>query len=352
MGKKAQGNGLIWIVAIVAVIWFLSSGGFTGFGGTTGTAPTEPTTATASLCPDTQKKVYVQVFDEDAATTTRVGGTMRIYDNTGKFIGSEALSTSAYSSGFSVCTEGNEYEAILFANATGNVASARGKFKVGFNDARIDLYTNTLDNLQARVKYVDTDAYAFLGAGESFATNGTAFTDVNTTHVGTDVVGTAKAIGADGKLELTVSLKAETARKYHGDKDYPEYLCVQQGTGNVWDVPTVARSGGNPLTNVKGNLNPNDLTYSTVSDSQYCYDAETVFPNTEQVFSVAQPTRASQNPGANDDIELHMLGSSLYQSVKSDSINAPVVGITTDASTQVLALHNTKYVPTLHVKIS
>jgi hypothetical protein len=357
--KKGESKALIGIL-VVLVLGMLGFGAYAIFGtpktqqtglGGTGATPTAPTVG-VSGCPDTYKSVYFKVFDDDASSITTTTNTIYIYDKAGNFVANTTGSATDWSTAVSQC---GDFHAVALTKA-GQTGFAEADFSLRDQNKYVEMHTNNLTYLQARVKYRDTDAYAYLGAGNSFATNdSTAYVNVNSTLVATDTAETAKAIGADGVLKFRLYLQSSSARKYFGDKKLKTVQCYDLGTNNVWDTPTVSKVGTGILTDVKGNsayITSNDAKYSYISNSEFCYDLGTPIPYSELAIDVDVPARSGQNPGSSDDVLIYTLPQGVFASSNPATPYKQLTGIVTDASTQALVGTSTAYVPLITVEVS
>lgn len=364
--KKAKGNtGQIFAICIVIVIaaLLIGTGVFFGLRGQTVRKEGEVIIAgedgvkegevvTVAGCPDTFKHPRVQVFDYKSTASTQLAGTGYLYDENGKYISSITVTDSGYSAPTSgLCGKYKFY----FPTVRGANASAESElFSVTFNDHYEELQTNQLDYLKTRVKYVDTDAYGYVCTGGTTSAcvgNSSSFSEMNTSSIYTDTAQTAKAIGTDGELNLQIHIKTNTARKYFNEIGKPLWMCVDLGSNNYWDEPTVAIAG-NALENKKTQINANDQVFSYVSNSEYCYLLSKDITSTDVVINYDGKTRSGQDPGTADSPILYFLPEGTFKSVNPATKDKILQGIVTDAATQALVVPSSAYVPSLEIQVS
>ncbi len=303
---------------------------------------------TTQLCPDTTKNAQFRVADSDSATASYLAKNVYIYDETGAFIDNVTTATSGVFQNLALC---GKYTAVAVTTAGTSGASAVQNVEVYGANQPYTMSVNSLDNLQVRVKDMSTDTYQYLGVGGSLTVNQTTYTDVNKTYVASSAGDVAIAVGSDGKLDLKLLFKAETARKYFGDKLLNTFLCVDVGTNNVWQEPSVSMNGA-ILTNVKGSLNANDQLYSYISASEYCYNIGTPIPNAEQTVDFTISARSGQDPSTSDDVIFFFAPEGKFKSVAPSTAGQTLIGVVTDASTQAMTGTSTAYLPLVQVQVS
>jgi len=298
-------------------------------------------------CPDTLKNQPIVVYDK--ATESYLATTVNIYDEKGQFKTNTTTSSAGVPVNVQAC--GN-YKAVVMTTA-GTSGTASADFFVGSNDAStLFLYVSSLDNLQVRAVDQDTGADLYIGTDNAFLVNGTSASDVNSTLIATTAGDVAKAVGADGSLNYDLYLKAETAKKYFGDPNLKTYVCVDLGSNNVWEEPSISINGATPLTDVKGSLKGNDQGYTYVSNSEYCYDMGMPISNGQIKLSISDVAQSGQNPGASDDIILYFLPEGVFKSVKSATLGQALSGIATDASTKAGAGFGAGHTPKITLETS
>ena len=351
--------------AIFLIFLLLVGGGATyltvnHFSQSTGLEDTESKVATGSVtgtlagstCPDTLKKVYSKAIDNEAIPALQVAGTVYVYDKSNKQVGSDALSATAgtWSSGYQGCLQDGKIVYPTLRGLNGGNTSASVDFDLGFGDVYSDaLSVKQISPLEIRIKDANTDAYLYLVQGATTSTNVTTYTNINNTYARPTQASTSNiSVATGGVLSLKVYAKANTARRYFGDPALKTYLCIDEGTASGWSAPSVS-IGGSLLSDVKGTLSANnggnDGRYSSIANSEYCYEVG-AFTNAEKVIDISIPAVGGVNPaGADDTITLYFLPQGVFRSVKADTINQPLTGVVTDASTQALVATPSLFAP-------
>jgi hypothetical protein len=352
MNKK--GEGMTLLISLL-VIGLLSLGGLvvykTYIAPATGIGGLKPEQVQAtSKCPDTLKKAYFRAVDSDAVPAIQIGGTAYIYNDAGIQVGTDTLSGTAgsWSTGWQGCTAGKTYKVVLPTSA-GKNTSVSTTFKVGFEDEYVEplMEGNQLSNLNVRIKDRDTDSYLYLrtvasmGTGQN--TNSTSYAIVNNTVASATqtIASNATSVGTSGTAKFKLYLRSANPRRTFGDPNLKTYMCLDVGTDSHYDTPTVSMNGVN-LPDVKGTLSANndgnDGRYNSIASSEYCYNMNTPFPYAEQQVDIDVPAVAGVDPDSDgDDLILYFLPEGVFRSVKVDTFNKPLVGVVTDASTQVSA---------------
>lgn len=201
----------------------------------------------------------------------------------------------------------------------------------------------------------ETDNKRYLAADDDAGSNTTGFVDLNTTLVGGTSSYADIAVGTDGQIDDKIYIKAATANKYFVEPDMPMFICVDTGTDNEWQEPSITFEGTRLSSDgALAKMNDDDLTGSLVSAAEWCFyvppEVHQGIGDTQKEILFRIKARSGQNPDtSNDDVTISFLGVGKYASSK-----APIIeeGIYTDASTQALVVSSSAEVPKIVYQIS
>lgn len=319
---------------------------------------------TKQRCPDTLKNGKFKVYDSEASTVKQLAGTLYVYEfdenaynNQGEMIESVTIDADGWdASSNGLC---GKYIA-TFPTTTGggeaNASAVSAPFSVYGDNTKVKLYSNTIDYAETRVKYIDTDAWAYQcldDTTDGTSGNLTSFSRLNTTHVYTDSSQTAKAVGSNGDLNLLIQIQAATAFEYlhEVDPDLDFWLCVDIGTSNNWQEPTITYNGVT-LTDKKSELTANDQLNTKVSASEYCYKLDGKFSSGIQSIYADFVTATDQDPATGDSPIFHFLAEGRFKSVDMDTPDKTLIGVADDSSSRTLVSSPTTHVPSLEIEVS
>ena len=310
--------------------------------------------ATASLdCGDvTSVTESIRVLDAASSTlayTSPVYYFQRVKDNVLEETGTATSSTYATET-LDPC---ETYKVFSISTAGSVSASNADTFTTGKLGGFHDIKAYNMSTLQLRVKDVQNDEYEQLFNDDLAAgTNATTYTtNVNTTRVYEDAAAADIAIGADGKLEAKILLKATTVNTFATDPTLKWWICIDEGIDGEWKSDPSVAFDGVKLTNSKASMDVDSLTGSIVQAADWCYPVTKAVDDTEHTIDLIVQADAGQNPDTtNDDVTVSFLSEGTY--VSTDVLNTVKTGVYTDAATQVLAGYDSTRTPRIVFQIS
>lgn len=337
------GKGKKDMIGIIAIGILLVAGGvFGSLGGlfSTQSAGNIDDTALAFTCPDTGLVEFDARAVDRASSTLSYVGAMDFYVAGGnQFATGTTRSTSpGYDGNVSVpCS--NNYMVYLLTERDSATGAAAQTVTPSNANPQVSFDVKSTDGLQFRVLDNTEGASGYEYVFDNAATSGTnassTFTaSMNRSNVYEDVAGADIAVGADGYLDMQFEIKTDSSNTVFGEDGLRTWMCVDTGTDNEWDVPSVAINGVK-LNDAKSSMAPDDLIVSAVAGSEYCYVLPGHIGDTSDRIDFYIKARSGQNPDTSgDDVSVYFLPEGRY--VSSKATDTVKVGSFTDASTPAL----------------
>ncbi len=360
----AKGPNWLVIIGIVLVVGYMMDlGGMQAKIGdlfSADEAPkVEPGTdvSTSSCGDDVTGTLYASVKDPYASTLTYYDSTMYVLldgQRTATTI-TGASSAPGWGSNTSPC--GEELEIVGVTSAGVHASVAPKTITLNKENDYISFEGAQLSHGQVFIKDLTTDSRRYLEPdGDVGQNSSSSFVDLNVTEVfATSAAATDIPVGTDGFIDDLIEIKSGTANKFVTEPDEPYYICVDSGTDNEWQEPSISVNGQRLSSNgVKAEIvsrNPDDATGSYVANSEWCFGPVIggIDDRADRVEFYIK-ARSGQDPDtSNDDITISFLGVGRFASSRENTIKE---GIYTDASTQALVVSGTDYVPALLYQIS
>lgn len=354
-------DAFVGLLFLVVGVFLLQGMGVLNF--STTTAPVSERTViteTGSNCPDDGvTTVNVKVWDRYSATATQVtSGQIYAKNMKSGVIEKNTSATSGWASLNLQC--GESYKLYKVASAENSGSAESEIFTAQGDQMYKNLYTDSLSNMQLRVKDITSDSYYYLFAdGTTNGANATTYSDLNNTNVFSSSGGADISVGTDGYLDLYLYVKSANARKYGNDKGeientpigFKNYLCFDEGTDGEWDESNavVAVNDGSALPNVIGTIDTESRRYSLVQNSEGCYEIGDIADTPKKIRFYLKAESGQDPDTSNDDVKICLFSEGYYKSSKNP--NEIMKGIFTDGTTQSPVIYSGE-VPCLTLNIA